>query len=311
MLGDPRNVAAVSIMVYNRIVHFQACIESLLKNPLAKLTDLYIFSDGPKSGDEEAVQKVRDFAGSISGFSSVLLHFQETNDFSRNAKDVLSVPLENHERVIYMEDDNVVSSTFLAFMNEALEIYRDDPRIASVSGWAAPVTQSKIYKDDVYLSQNWSFWTAGVWRDKRVFDFLKFERPYSDMIENRLERRVNRVNPGLPHGLRKIELGIQHAPDRQLTYYLMKYGRYQLRPVKSLVMNTGHDGTGMNSVRSDRFGYPPFEGDITLPKGGLSYSAAMDRRQYRFLSWRKSRRHQMAKLLRRLRRTAGLAFIRR
>lgn len=305
MESSHRDLAAVAILVYSRASHFQASVESLLSSPLARFTELYVFSDGPSPGDEEAVQRVRDYSRSIEGFKRVVLHFQETNNFSKNVRDFFEVPLRNHERVILMEDDNVVSSTFLTFMNDALEMYKDDDRISSISAWAPPVGQPKITKQDVYLTRMWSFWTAAVWREKKVFDFLELQEPYADMKKNRLERRVRQVIPDLPRGLEKIDEGIQPAPDRQLTYYLIKHNRFQLRPVQSLVMNTGHDGTGMNSVRSHRFGNPPFEGSIQVTGDFPRYYRTIDKRQYRFMSWRKSWRYKLEKRLRRMRRKIG------
>ena len=42
-------LAPVLISVLDRNIHFQNCVESLLKNPLAKETHLFIALDAPPS----------------------------------------------------------------------------------------------------------------------------------------------------------------------------------------------------------------------------------------------------------------------
>ncbi len=305
MAIDLSNLAAVAILVHTRDRHFRTCVESLTKNPLAELTDLYVFSDGADSGDEEAVGRVRDFAKTITGFRHVVLRFRETNDFSANVHDLLMFPLKKHERVIYMEDDNVVASSFLSFINEALEEYAADKRIAGISGYAPPVDQSRFTTADVYLSKHWSFWTAAVWREKGVFDFLDVQKPYADMVKRGLERQVQQAFPGLAQGLKKMDDGVQDAPDRKLSYFLIREGLYQLRPVQSLVMNTGHDGSGLHSVRSDRFNHPPFEQPLKVQASHLTYIPRIDRRHHTFSNWRKSYRYRATKGIRRFRRRIG------
>lgn len=71
------NLAPISVSVYTRLKHFKNCINSLAANSLAKHSELYVFSDNAKSGDEEAVLKVRNYSKSIKGFKKVNLIFQK------------------------------------------------------------------------------------------------------------------------------------------------------------------------------------------------------------------------------------------
>ena len=51
-------LAPIALFVYNRVEHTRETVEALKRNTLAKESDLFIFSDGPKTGQEENVQRV-------------------------------------------------------------------------------------------------------------------------------------------------------------------------------------------------------------------------------------------------------------
>ena len=104
---DLENLAPISISVYNRLDHFRNCIKSLLANDLAKHSVLYIFSDGAKSGDEEAVSKVRNYAKLINGFKKVNLISNKKNNLNKIVRDLHQIPFEVNGKNIHLEDDVV------------------------------------------------------------------------------------------------------------------------------------------------------------------------------------------------------------
>lgn len=66
------NPAPIALFAYNRPLHTNMCVASLLKNPQAKDTDLFVFCDGWKnSRDREKVEETRRVARDIRGFKSV------------------------------------------------------------------------------------------------------------------------------------------------------------------------------------------------------------------------------------------------
>jgi GT2 family glycosyltransferase len=73
---------------------------------------------------------------------------------------------DSHGRAIVVEDDLVLSTTFLAYMNEALERFRDDERILHVGGYMFPVELGCPH-DSVFLpftsSWGWGTWSR-AWR---------------------------------------------------------------------------------------------------------------------------------------------------
>jgi hypothetical protein len=197
-------------------------------------------------------------------------------------RDAREIPLFNHGRIICLEDDNIVSPHFLDFMNESLEYYESEPSILGVSGYSPPIDQERYVSDDVYLSHFWSGWTYAAWQHKSITDYLSQDKPYADMLENKLESRVRRLHPKLHLALKKMDEGTHIAGDQKLSYYMIKHAIYQLRPTKSLVKNIGHDGSGVNCRTSDRFGIEPYAGRLNVALRKLRYLPVLDHLQYRY-----------------------------
>jgi len=284
---DLDDLAPISVSVYTRLEHFRQCIESLANNHLAKHSKLYVFSDAAKPGDEERVGRVREYAKTITGFKEVVLKFQETNGYLKNMADAREIPLVEHGTMIRLEDDNIVSSRLLDFINEGLVRYKDDYSILSVTGYAPPIGQSKYVSGDVYLSLFYGAWVTGVWRDKPYLSFLASEKPYSDMMDSGLYGRVMSIHPGLPNALKLMDQGVHHAGDQKLSYYMIKHNLYQLKPVKSLVKNIGHDGSGIHCGSNDKFDVCLEDVALDVGLDNRRYNPRMDRLQYRYFhgSW--------------------------
>jgi hypothetical protein len=303
---DLNNLAAISLTVYTRLEHFCRCIESLAANDLAKYSTLYIFSDAPKEGDEESVRKVRAYAENIAGFKEVILKFQVSNDYLKNVRDAREIPMIHHDRMIRMEDDNVVSPFFLEFMNQALEFYKDNEMILGVTGYSPPVNQHQYINCNVYLSHFWSGWTSGVWKHKDAYAFLTQQKPYADMLRNKLYSRVRDLHPKLHLALKRMDEGTHIAGDQKLTYYMIKNGLYQIKPVKSLVQNIGHDGSGVHCGHSDRFNQKPYCGRLVATLDNLEYLPELDRLQYRYFYKSRSLMQRIIGKIRRIGLKVGL-----
>ena len=66
MPSNPDDAAPIVLFVYNRPTHTIRTVEALLKNALAKKSNLFIYSDAPKqSKNEDAVRDVRAYIKTI------------------------------------------------------------------------------------------------------------------------------------------------------------------------------------------------------------------------------------------------------
>lgn len=149
--------APIAVFAFNRPEHLSRCLDALGSNPEAESSDLYIFCDGPRLADQmAAIHKVRDIARSAHGFRSVVVVEREVNQgLSRSIIAGVGEVLRLHETVVVVEDDLLVADSFLAFMNAGLELYAEQPRVASIHGF--------VYETGELLPQSFFLKGADCW----------------------------------------------------------------------------------------------------------------------------------------------------
>ena len=134
----------IALFVYNRTDTTRKTLDALIQNTLAAQTDLYVFSDGGR--DEASWKKVNEVRQLLQAFKekaekegllhSVTLVLRPENLYlERNVMEGIAEVLQHHDSIIAMEDDIITSPYFLQYMNEALELYRDEPRVMHVAGF--------------------------------------------------------------------------------------------------------------------------------------------------------------------------------
>ena len=252
-----RNLSPIILFVYNRPWHTEQTVEALKKNELASENDLFIFSDGPKIENDENVRKVREYIKTIDGFKSVTIVERDKNLGLANS--VISGVTEiiiKFGKVIVLEDDLVTSRYFLKFMNEALDFFKDRNDVFSISGHSYPPSIMKIprfYKHDVYLSYRFGSWGWATWSDRwdkvdwEIKDYEKFKN------DDKMKAEFNRGGKDMSDMLISQMEGRIDSWAIRFDYAHFKNNCYNTRPVKSLVKNTGFDGSGVHCGAADIF----------------------------------------------------------
>ena len=123
----------VVLFVYNRPDALLKTLEGLRANSIPKLI---VYSDGAKRlADRSAVKEVRKIVSAID-WCEVRYIFREGNyGLGRNILSGVTETLSSYESCIVFEDDLVsVPGTYM-WMCAALERYKDDPNVYSVTGW--------------------------------------------------------------------------------------------------------------------------------------------------------------------------------
>ena len=241
-------LAPVVLFCYNRLQHLQQTIESLKSNDLASRSNLIIFSDGPKSDEDNiAVQEIRAYLKSISGFAGIeIIESKINKGLANSVIDGVSRIIEKYSKVIVLEDDMICTPDFLTFMNEALTTYQSRPYIFSVTGYAPPINIPKNYSEDLYLAPRASSWGWGTWIDRwekadwKVADFNTLKNSPS------LIKEFTEGGGDLWPMLFKQQQGIIDSWAIRWTYCQFKNRAYGVYPVKSKIKNIGTDGSGTN-----------------------------------------------------------------
>lgn len=240
------NFAPILLFVYNRPEHTRRCIESLTRNSLASDSILYIYADGAKDATQQpAVDEVRSYLRTISGFQAVnLIERNENWGLARNIIDGVTTQVKQYGRVIVLEDDLVVAPYFLTFMNEALETYKDEPKVGHIQ--ACDFTQDSSLPDTFLIKWTGS-WGWATWdRSWRHFN------PNGKELLQELEQRGLTYTfdfngkYGFTRMLRRQIEGKNNSWAIRWNASLFLKDILSLNVGRSLVQNEGFDGSGTN-----------------------------------------------------------------
>ena len=182
--------APITLFVYNRPWHTQQTVEALQKNALASESDLFIFSEAPKKPEVvHAVQEVRSFIKTISGFKSIrIIERAENMGLANSIIDGVTRICNEHGRVIVLEDDLVTSPFFLRYMNDALNLYEHEESVISIHGYIYPVT-GKL--SETFFLRGADCWGWATWkRGWELFD-PDGKRLLESLKSQNLEREFN------------------------------------------------------------------------------------------------------------------------
>lgn len=238
--------APILLFVYNRPAHTRRLVESLLRNAEAAGSTLFIYSDAPRDeAARPAVDEVRRYVRALRGFGHVELVERADNwGLARNVIDGVTSVLQRFDRVIVLEDDLVLAPYFLRFMNDALETYRDEPRVGHIQ--ACDFTQDPSLPDTFLIKWTGS-WGWATWRRA----WTLFNPDGRDLLR-RLEER------GLTHtfdfdGAYRYTRMLRRQVEGKNNSWAIRWNAslfladvLSLNVGRSLVQNTGFDGSGTN-----------------------------------------------------------------
>ena len=238
--------APILLFVYNRPSHTRRCIESLLKNSLASESHLFIYADGAKDeSQQETVNEVRSYIRSIQGFKQVtLIERNENWGLARNIIDGITTQVNRYGKVIVLEDDLIVAPYFLQFMNDALETYKDEPKVGHIQ--ACDFTQDPTLPETFLIKWTGS-WGWGTW-DRA---WKHFNPNGKELLKKLEERKLTYTfdfngKYGFTRMLRRQIEGKNNSWAIRWNASLFLEDILSLNVGRSLVQNEGFDGTGTN-----------------------------------------------------------------
>lgn len=249
------NLAPIILFVYHRPDHTRKTVEALRLNKLASESLLFIFSDCYKNEkDKKAVEEVRNYISTITGFKEIKIILREKNlGLANSVISGVTEVIEKYGKAIVLEDDIVTSPYFLKFINEALEFYKDDKKIYSVSGYNFPIKIPASYKHQIYISPRPSSWGWATWKDRweKVDWAIK---DFNNILSNK--NMIWNFNKGGDDLFRMLVNQLEGKIDSwaiRWSYCHFKNHAFSLYPCKSLVKNIGTDYTGTHSKKTNKF----------------------------------------------------------
>jgi hypothetical protein len=241
--------APVVLFAYRRPHHVRKTLESLAGNALAAHSELFIYSDGPRSSDPQersdidavrAVLRERLWCGRVS-----IIESPGNLGLARSIIAGVSEVLANHGRAIVLEDDLAVSPFFLAYMNDALRTYEAEDAVMHVAGYSPPL---ETVLPQTYLYRNTTCWGWATWaRAWRHFN-PDAAQLLADLRQRGLLYRFNL--DGSYSSTRQLLDNIDGTRETwAIKWYasVMLAGGLCLHPHRSLVENFGMDGSGISA----------------------------------------------------------------
>jgi hypothetical protein len=266
------NLAPIAIFTYNRINHSKKTIDALIKNKLANESEVFIFSDGPRNDiDNIKIKQLREYLDSIRGFKNINIIKKESNwGLANSIVSGVTELCNKYGKVIVLEDDLVTSPYFLEYMNDALEIYKDENKVMHIAGYFPPVKTSNLPETFFYNQTNcwgWATWQR-AWQyynndAKHLHDKITEQNRMKEfnldgVKKNFEEQLTNNINGGIKTWAIKWQANV-----------FLQNGLC-LHPRQSLVQNIGFDSSGDNCKTNQSYEVELADKKINLIKQVLS-----------------------------------------
>jgi len=178
---------AVLFLTFNRPDIAKLTFAEIAK---AKPSRLYIASDGArenKNGETELVNQTRKIVDLIDWDCEVKTLFQEKNlGCGLAISSAITWFFEHEEMGIILEDDCLPNQSFFIFCEELLEKYKNEEKVATISGFNCIKTKNKFsyYFSDMIEIWGWATWKR-VWQNFKLDVNELDENTILSIIENR------------------------------------------------------------------------------------------------------------------------------
>jgi hypothetical protein len=244
------NLSPIIFFAYNRPCHTEQTLLALINNTLAKDSVIYFFIDGLKSNaTQEQIKRHEEVVDIINKYKIYFKEsFVEASLYNKGLANSfiagITTVINEWGKVIVVEDDIMTSPGFLQFMNDALQMYENEDKVAGVSGFSFIKSNRSTY-----FLRTGSCWGWATW--KRVWDSINLDVDYLlNHINTKEIIKDFNVKGTYPYYemLHQQKAGLidSWAIRFYASYFLNK--QLFLYPSKTMVSNIGFDeGTHFNS----------------------------------------------------------------
>ena len=249
-------LAPIVLFVYNRPELALKTLECLAKNREAENSILYIYSDGPKAGAGEShqgkIEQVRKVIRSKQWCKEInIIESEKNKGLANSIMDGVTSVVNDHGKIIVMEDDLITSPYFLKFMNEALDYYESEEKVISIHGYLYPVI-GKL--PETFFLKGADCWGWATW--KRGWDL--FEKDGSRLLKELRDKKMEYefdYNGSYPYS-KMLEDQIAGKNDswaiRWNASAFLK-NKLTLYPGRSLTQNIGTEGDGTHMSKTELY----------------------------------------------------------
>tara|TARA_B100000530_G_scaffold324668_1_gene261615 strand:- start:491 stop:1384 length:894 start_codon:yes stop_codon:yes gene_type:complete len=233
------NLTPIVLFVYDRPDHVRQTVEALKKNVLALDSELFIYSDAAKNKNgEDKVNKVRQYIKNIDGFKKVTIFERKKNlGLAGSIIDGVTKIVNDYGKVIVLEDDLVTSPFFLKYMNQALELYKYEVRVASIHGYIYPIENLP----ETFFIKGADCWGWATWRNKWSIFESNGQKLLDEINERNLQKEADFNNSYDYTKMLKEQINGKNN-SWAIRWYMSAFlkNMVTLYPGQSYVQNIGH-----------------------------------------------------------------------
>jgi len=250
----------IILFTYARPDHLRRTLECLKANNVPLI---YIFSDGAKTPDKElAVKEVRKIIHEIDWCTTIITERETNLGLGKSILTGVTEILKKEEMAIVFEDDLICVPGTYDFFCAALEHYRDDTRVMSVTGWTHPLVTPKDVTDQPYFDGRAECWVWGTWT--RAWKGM-IDHDALSLMKMCEEKGIDVYQYGADlTNMAKAELKQNIWAVRFLYWHIFNHGLC-LRPPWSMVEHFGFDNEGTNAQSESWLKNPPLKSCPPLP----------------------------------------------
>ncbi|WP_442589359.1 glycosyltransferase [Pedobacter sp. AW31-3R] len=243
--------APIALFVYNRPKHTERTLKFLKQNELASESRLFIFSDGSKDEyNQEKVEEVRELLKNIEGFKSVEVIVRNENmGLAKSIISGVSRLIKDYGQVIVFEDDLITSPYTLNYFNDALNLYRSQPKVMHIGAYMYNLKDKTLPESFFYRaasSWGWATWERAWQYFEEDIDVLISHFNAKKKAEFSIDHTMNFWKQ-----MKEFKNGKNNSWAIRWYASIFLQGGLTLNPSHSLVNNIGHDGTGVHSGIND------------------------------------------------------------
>ncbi|HPF12451.1 MAG TPA: hypothetical protein PLP62_13430 [Flavobacteriaceae bacterium] len=250
------HLAPIVLFVYNRPWHTAQTLEALSKNTLANQSIIYIFSDGAKEGasgeDISKINQVRSLLLEKQWCKEVnIVHRDQNLGLANNVIDGVTQVINKHGKVIVLEDDILTGKYFLKFMNDGLNIYREELKVFGISGYKFP-SKGTVDSESYFLPLS-SSWSYATWFDRWNDVSFNGDELLIKIDNLNLKEKLNFGHYPFYRMLVDQVKGLNNSWAIRFYSSMLLKESYFLFPKTSLVENIGFDNTGVHCGAENSF----------------------------------------------------------
>ena len=274
----------ILLIAFNRPELFNDLIDLVRKIAPSKV---YVAVDGPRKNniyDEFNVNQTISLIEKIDWHCELKVLKRETNlGCGLSVSSAISWVFETESSVIILEDDIRPNVTFFSFCAQALQYYKDDPRIMTINGHSTiEITDST---DTFRMSKYPEIWGWATWkRSWEVYNlslenlpkisFLNLAKYYGWNFVLASQSRIN---------FRQIRNMTIDTWDYQLVYISILYGKLHLIANYNLSENVGFNSQATHTIYSPEPSPRPREINSLIFNDELKVNEIYERRSRKWL----------------------------